>query len=60
MDGLTFWMQANSKVHARRMTSALADDMKTSLKLRRAWEIVPGHVGVGQRGIAAAMRKGKS
>jgi hypothetical protein len=56
---LTFWMDANSSAHAKRMAEKLADDMKSSLRLRRAWEIVPGHVGVGHAGIAKARRKGK-
>lgn len=54
LEGVTFWMEANSKAHAKRMAKALADDMKSSAKLRRAWEIVPGHVGVGYSGIRKA------
>ncbi len=57
---LKFWMSANSKAHADRMAEGLAKDMKSSLKLRRAWEIVPGHVGVGHAGIAHVRKKLRS
>lgn len=57
-DGLCFWMPANSKKHARYMVKDLAFDMQSSAKLRKAFEIVPGHIGVGYAGIARAKRQG--
>lgn len=57
-DGLTFWMPANSKKHARHMVKDLANDMQSSAKLRQAWEIIPGHVGVGHAGIVRAKQQG--
>lgn len=57
IDGTNYWMEANSKLHAQRMSKALAADMRQSEKLRRAFTISPGNVGVGHAGLVRA-RKG--
>ena len=58
-NGLVFWQNANSQTSANRLAKALNESMRQSVKLRRAWEIVPGHIGVGHAGIAVARRKTK-
>ena len=56
MPDVIFHIPADSKKHARRQAEHLAEDMQHSVKLRRAWEITPGHIGIGEAGIKAARR----
>ena len=56
-NGLVFWQAANSQTSANRLAKSLNDAMRQSVRLRQAWEIQPGHIGIGQAGIAVARRK---
>jgi hypothetical protein len=57
--GLVFHIPAWDNDHAKRQVKALVRDFKASARKRVAFEIIPGHIGVGALGIESA-RNGES
>lgn len=57
-EGRTYWLEANSKSHAKKIVSALHDDMSQSVRLTNMMTAPTGHIGLGHAGWDRAL-KGK-
>ena len=57
-EGKTYWLEANSRSHAKKIVKALHDDMSRSVHLTNAMTAPTGHIGLGHAGWARAL-KGK-
>lgn len=53
---LHFWMEANSRTHAKTLVKALYRDMQRSVRLTNSVTMDNGHIGVGHAGVYRAMR----
>lgn len=55
-EGRTYWMEANSRSHAKKLAKALHDDMSQSVRLTNMMTAPTGHIGLGHAGWARALR----
>ena len=54
--GENVWMEANSRLHAKRLAKSILDDMRLSVRLTAIVTAPSGHIGLGHAGYAAAVR----
>ncbi len=57
-EGRTYWLEANSRSHAKKIVKSLHDDMKESVLLTQQMTAPTGHIGLGHAGWDRAL-KGK-
>lgn len=54
MPGVMFHISSHSWEDAERQAEHFSRDTRSSVRLRQAWEIRPGHIGIGAAGIRRA------